>query len=205
MSPRRTRRAQTRRTENGTRTLSLGHEDYRVRLFENREKGGMIYREVQLPNGRKSRRSLGTRDWARAEELGLQIVAGLISGHEAPMPAGPVRLGELASDSSPRVRCYSTTQIGLRRRPRRASALSERSSAMRATYARCRRTTCDSTRHGAVPAASIRKGLRNRKSETARGASRHQAAQAGAVLGMLGHARRLAVGYSNATRLSTCR
>ena len=97
MTPRRSRRAQPRRTENGTRTLSLGERGYRVRLFENRDKGGMIYREVQLPNGRKSRRSLGTRDWAHAEELGLQIVGGLMSGHEAPMPAGPVRLGELCT------------------------------------------------------------------------------------------------------------
>jgi integrase len=97
MTPRRLRQDQLRRTENGTRTLSLGPRGFRVRLFENRDKGGMIYREVQLPNGRKSRRSLGTRDWARAKELGLQLVAALMSGREAPVLAGPVRLGELCT------------------------------------------------------------------------------------------------------------
>jgi integrase len=82
-------------TENGTWTLSLGERGYRVRLFENREKGGVIYREVQLPGGKKSRCSLGTRDRERAQEIGLQLVAGLMSGKDARVPNGPVRLGDL--------------------------------------------------------------------------------------------------------------
>ena len=95
MPSRRSRRSQWRRTKNGTYTISLGERGYRVRLFENRDKGGMIYREVQLPGGRKSRQSLGTRDRARAEEIGRQIVAGLMAGREARAPNGPVPLGQL--------------------------------------------------------------------------------------------------------------
>src|SRR4051812_3246345 len=95
MASRRSRRPQWRMTENGTWTLSLGERGYRVRLFENREKGGTIYREVQLPGGKKSRCSLGTRDRERAQEVGLQLVASLMSGKDTRLPSGPVRLGEL--------------------------------------------------------------------------------------------------------------
>jgi hypothetical protein len=93
MTSRRIRREQWRRTKNGTWTLSLGHRGYRVRLFE-KEKDGVIYREVQLPGGRKDRRSLGTRDKARAEELGHAIMASLMTGN-MPSDCGPIRLSEL--------------------------------------------------------------------------------------------------------------
>jgi integrase len=55
----------------------------------------MIYREVQIPGGGKSRRSLGTRDRARAEELGRELLSGLMSGREPRVRTGPVKLGEL--------------------------------------------------------------------------------------------------------------
>jgi integrase len=95
MTSRPPRRSQWRRTKNGTWTLSLGERGYRVRLFENSEKGGMIYREVQLPGGKKSRCSLGTRDREHAAELGRQLVGGLMAGQAPPMPKAPLRLGEL--------------------------------------------------------------------------------------------------------------
>src|SRR6266705_3875663 len=95
MASRRSRRSQWRRTENGTWTLSLGERGYRVRLCEHRDKGGMIYREVQLRGDKKSRCSLGTHDRARAEEMGRRIVAGLMSGREPQVPTGPLKLGAL--------------------------------------------------------------------------------------------------------------
>jgi integrase len=93
MASRHSRHEQWRRTKNGTWTLSLGRRGHRVRLFE-KTKGGMIYREVQLPGGKKTRASLDTRDRALAERKGREIMAGLLTG-SVPSDSGPIKLSEL--------------------------------------------------------------------------------------------------------------
>jgi integrase len=93
MASRQSRHEQWRRTKKGTWTLSLGRRGHRVRLFE-KEKGGMIYREVQLTGGKKTRASLETRDRAVAEKKGREIMAGLLTGN-VPSDSGPIRLSEL--------------------------------------------------------------------------------------------------------------
>jgi hypothetical protein len=177
MSPRRTRVAQRRRTEHGTRTLSLGPGGHRVRLFEDRQKGGMIYREVQLPGGSKSRRSLETRDWKRAEQLGLQIVSALIAGREAPTPAGPVKLGELCK------RFLSEAPMLLDKADQTRREAATRLNIVQAVIGGARdvrtlsKTTFDSTKPPPRGRDQVRQEIGDWPSATTRGTGRHQAAQ----------------------------
>ena len=119
MTRRTRRRSEWHRTPQGLWTCSLGNRGYTVRLFE-KAKDGMIYREVQRPNGRKDRRSIRTRDRDRARQLGNELLAGLLAGTAEPV-SGPVRLGELCSrfvaecpmflDNTERVREETTTKL----------------------------------------------------------------------------------------------
>lgn len=91
--PRRKRRDEWRRTKSGTWTISLGSRGQRVQLFENRK--GVYYRTVYL-EGRKNRKSLGTKDRDTAERLGRELLAQLVLGRCDQTEADPVvTLGSL--------------------------------------------------------------------------------------------------------------
>ena len=146
MTPRQSRRPTWRRTENHTWTLSLGERGCRVRLFENRDKGGIIYREVQIPGGRSSRCSLGTRDKTRAKNLAARSLPGSCLARNRRCAPAPLDSALSASDSSRNRRCSSTIQrrpgathaapleillAQLRREPRRAQPWRERRAPVR--------------------------------------------------------------------------
>jgi integrase len=77
----------------GKWTRTLGDRGTRVRLFQ-RRKGGVFYRDVWLPDGGRSRQSMGTADRHEAGRLGKQLLAELLRGGPAAAPQG-VTLGEL--------------------------------------------------------------------------------------------------------------
>ena len=96
MTRRHARRDEWRKTNQGTWTMSLGHRGERIRLFEN-GKGGMYYREVYLANGTRNKKSLGTYERDRAEQIGREIYARILTGTVEDDPRAPVRLEEVAT------------------------------------------------------------------------------------------------------------
>lgn len=86
-----------RRTEwhqvNGMWTRTFGDRGGRVRLFQ-RRRDGVFWRDVWLPGGKRSRKSLETSDRQQAERLGKALVAELLRDDMSSMP-GPVSLGQL--------------------------------------------------------------------------------------------------------------
>ncbi len=78
---------------NGKWTRSLGERGCRVRLFQKRRKG-VFYRDVWIPGEGYDRTSLRTRDRDRAERLGRELLANLMTG-EVTEAAGVVTLGQL--------------------------------------------------------------------------------------------------------------
>ena len=78
---------------NGKWTRSLGERGCRVRLFQKRRKG-VFYRDVWIPGEGYDRTSLRTRDRDRAERLGRELLANLMTG-EVTEAAGVVALGQL--------------------------------------------------------------------------------------------------------------
>src|SRR5689334_11713514 len=93
MATRTRRRSEWHRTTTGCWTCSLGERGMRVRLFEKR-KDGPFYRETHVPGHGRDQAPLRTTDKDKAERLGREPLANLLTGHRA-KPAGPLTLGEL--------------------------------------------------------------------------------------------------------------
>ena len=160
----------------------------RPAFLKNRDTGGMIYREVQIPGGGKSRRSLGTHDRARAEELGRELLAGLMSGSEPRVHTGPVKLGELFDRFVAECPMFLDNTEGNRKDTRtRLKILRKRSTwRRRVMLGRSVKTMCDSMRHGVVPAAfGTMKSPSRARCDNARSKRDIKLLKAGALLGVL--------------------
>ena len=92
MAPRSNRRNGWHQVK-GKWTRSLGERGCRVRLFQKR-RNGVFYRDVWIPGEGYDRTSLRTRDRDRAERLGRELLANLMTG-EVTEAAGVVTLGQL--------------------------------------------------------------------------------------------------------------
>src|SRR5665213_477858 len=87
----------SRRTEwhqlGGMWTRTFGDRGTRVRLFQ-RRRDGVFWRDVWLPGGTRSRKSLGTADRHEAERLGKALLSALLKD-ETPITTGPITLAQL--------------------------------------------------------------------------------------------------------------
>lgn len=117
MASRTRKRSEWHRTQSGSWTCSLGERGMRVRLFQKR-KNGSFYREVHQPGEGRDQQPLGTREKERAERLGRELLANLLTGNSV-KPTGLLTLGEVWT----RFRKESVAYLDNKKRSRQDEAL----------------------------------------------------------------------------------